>query len=118
MHTSKRVLESIFHLLVCKPLQWSLIKQVLPVVCDDRLRHIIRQIHMAEPAVVHAVPIGYGCLVSGEDFVQGLELLLQLQPPVPMPGIALRPEKPLQLWNPFQEEALGQPVLLEALFIV
>ena len=60
----------------------------------------------------------YGCLVSGEDFVQGLELLLQLQPPVPMPGIALRPEKPLQLWKPFQEEALGQPVLLEALFIV
>lgn len=118
MHPSKGILKSILHLLICKPPQWPLIKQMPPVVRDDRLRHIIRQIHMAEPAVVHAVPIGYGCLVSGEDFVQGLELLLQLQPPVPMPGIALRPEKPLQLWKPFQEEALGQPVLLEALFIV
>lgn len=118
MHPDERILKSILHLLVCKPTQRLLIKQMLPVVRDDRLRHIIRQIHMAEPAVVHAVPIGYGCLVSGEDFVQGLELLLQLQPPVPMPGIALRPEKPLQLWKPFQEEALGQPVLLEALFIV
>ena len=89
-----------------------------PVIRDNRLRHIVRQIHVAEPAVAHAVPIGYGCLVPDEDFLQGLELPVQLQAPVPAPGIALGLEKPLQLREPFQEEALGHPVLLEALFIV
>ncbi len=53
-----------------------------------------------------------------EDFIQGLELPVQLQAPVPAPGIALGFEEPLQLREPFQEEALGHPVLLEALCIV
>lgn len=73
---------------------------------------------MAEPAVAHAVPISYGRLVPDEDFIQGLELPVQLQAPVPTPGIALGLEEPLQLRKPLQEEALGDPVLLEALFIV
>ena len=60
-----------------------------PVIRDDRLRHIIRQIHVAEPAVAYAVPIGYGRLVPDEDFIQRLELFVQLQAPVPAPGIAL-----------------------------
>lgn len=89
-----------------------------PVVCDDRLRHIIRQIHVAEPAVAHTVPVGYGCLVPDEDFIQGLELLVQLQAPVPAPGIAPGLEEPIQLRKPLQEEALGHPVLLEVPFIV
>lgn len=89
-----------------------------PVVRDDRLRHIIRQIHVAEPAVAHAVPVGYGCLVPDEDFIQGLELPVQFQVSVPTPGIALGLEEPLQLREPLQEEALGDPVLLEAFFIV
>lgn len=118
MHISKAILKSILHLLVCKPPQWLLIEQIPPIICDDRLRHIIRQIHMAESAIPYAVPVCYGCLVPDEDFVQGLELLVQLQPPVPMPGIALRLEEPLQLWKLLQEEAFGHPVLLEALFIV
>lgn len=89
-----------------------------PVVRDDCLRHIIRQIHVTEPAVAHAVPVGYGRLVPNEDFIQGLELPVQLQAPVPAPGIAFGLEEPLQLREPLQEEALGDPVLLEALFIV
>ena len=84
------------------------------VVCDDRLRHVIRQIHIAEPAVTYAVPIGYGGLVPDEYFIQRLKLLVQLQALVPAPGIALGLEEPLQLQEPFQEEALGDPVLLEA----
>lgn len=118
MHPGKRILKSIFHLLVCKPFQRLLIKQMPPVIRDDRLRHIIRQIHMAEPAVAHAVPVGYGRLMPDEDFIQGMELLVQLQPPVPAPGIAPGLEEPLQLRKPLQEETLGNPVLLEALFIV
>lgn len=118
MHTSKAILKSLLHLLVCKSPQRLLIEQIPPIICDDRLRHIIHQIHVAEPAIPHAVPVCYGCLVPDEDFVQGLELLVQLQLPVPAPGIALRPEEPFQLWKPLQEKALGHPVLLEALFIV
>lgn len=73
---------------------------------------------MAEPAVTYAVPVGYGRLVPDEDFIQGLELLVQLQAPVPTPGIAPGLEEALQLRKPLQEEALGHPVLLEASFIV
>lgn len=65
-----------------------------PVIRDDRLGHIIRQIHVAEPAVTHAISVGYGRLVPDEDFIQGLELLVQLQAPVPAPGIVLRLEEP------------------------
>ena len=89
-----------------------------PVVRDDRLQHIICQIHMAEPTVPYAIAVGYGRLVPEEDFIQGLKLPVQLQAPVPAPSIALRLKEPLQLWEPFQEEALGHPVLLGALFIV
>lgn len=88
---------------------------MLPVVYDD---HLIRQIHVAELTVVHAVPVGYGRLVPDEDFIQRMELLVQLQAPVPAPGVALGLEKPLQLRKLLQEEALGDPILLEALFIV
>lgn len=88
------------------------------VVCDDRLRHVIRQIHVAEPAVAHAVSVGYGSLVPDEDFIQGLELPVQLQATISVPGIALGLEEPLQLRKPLQEEALGDSVLLEVLFIV
>ena len=73
---------------------------------------------MAEPAVAHIISVGYGRFVLDEDFTQGLKLLVQLQAPVPTPGIALGLEEPLQLRKPLQEEALGHPVLLEALFIV
>lgn len=66
MHTGKAILKSLLHLLVCKSLQRLLIEQVPPIICDDRLRHIICQIHMAEPAIPHAVPVCYGCLVPDE----------------------------------------------------
>lgn len=89
-----------------------------PVIRDDRLRHIIRQIHVAESTVAYAISVGYGRLVPNEDFIQGLELPVQLQAPVPTPGIALGLEEPFQLRKPLQEEALGHPVLLEALFII
>lgn len=69
---------------------------------------------MAESTVAYAISVGYGRLVPNEDFIQGLELPVQLQSPVPVPGIALGLEEPLQLQEPFQEEALGDPVLLEA----
>lgn len=118
MQWDRQIPISILHLLVCQPPQRLLIKQMPPVIRDDRLRHIIRQIHVAEPAIPYAVPVCYGCPVPDEDFIQGLELLVQLQPPVPMPGIALRLEKPLQLWKLLQEEAFGHPVLLETLFVV
>ena len=89
-----------------------------PVICDDRIRHFIRQIHVAEPAVAHAVPIGYGRLVPDEDFIQRLKLPVQLQAPVPTPGIALGLEEPLQLREPLQEETLGDPVQLEVFFVI
>lgn len=89
-----------------------------PVVRDDRLGHIIRQIHVAESAVSHAVPVGYGRLVPDKDFIQGLELLVQFQAPVPAPGIAPGLEEPLQLRKPLQEETLGHPVLLETFFVI
>ncbi len=52
-------------------------------------RHIISQIHMAELAVTDIIPIGYGCLMPDENFIQGLEFLFQLQATTPVPSIAL-----------------------------
>lgn len=72
---------------------------------------------MAEPAVVHAVPVGYGPLCQ-------TKILSRAGTPCPAlnviftPSIALGREEPLQLWKPLQEETLGHPVLLEALCIV
>ena len=114
MQWDRQIPISILHLLVCQPPQRLLIKQMPPVIRDDRLRHIIRQIHVAESTVAYVISVGYGRLVPNEDFIQGLELPVQLQSPVPVPGIALGLEEPLQLQEPFQEEALGDPVLLEA----
>lgn len=85
---------------------------------DDCFRHIIRQIHIAEPTIANAISVGYSCLVPDEDFIQWLEILIQLQVPIPTPDIALGLEEPPQLWKPLQEETLCHPVLLDVIFII